>query len=263
MLFQIRGKHRSMSYFRRLVTDLMYFAKSVPSVTIERRMNLAELMAARKVCRPAPSWSSIFVKALAIVAARTPALRTSYMKFPWPHFFESANNVVTLNIDRQLATERIVLWAHIKNPEKSTLNELDAIVRSYQNDPVKTLLPYRRAVRMSRFPWPIRQWMWWLSLNVMGSVRCHNYGTIGISSLGALGTNLESMVSLLTAQLHYGLFDKNGELPMRLTFDHRVLDGAAGSQVLADLEDVLMNEMLQECAGRNDEYDGQLRLWAA
>jgi hypothetical protein len=37
------GKYYSVSYFRRLVTDLVQFADTVPSATIERRMNLSRL----------------------------------------------------------------------------------------------------------------------------------------------------------------------------------------------------------------------------
>lgn len=46
------GRYIPVSYFRRLVTDLMYFSAKVPSVTIERRMDLAPLVAARQACTP-------------------------------------------------------------------------------------------------------------------------------------------------------------------------------------------------------------------
>ena len=44
-------------------------------ITIDRRMKLAALVAARRACLPRPSWSAIFIKAFAIIAARTPELR--------------------------------------------------------------------------------------------------------------------------------------------------------------------------------------------
>src|SRR5437763_14723893 len=93
------GKSYSVSYFRRLVVDLMHFSAKVPSVTIERRMDLAPLVAARESCTPSPSWSALFTKAYAVVAARSPALRTSYLTFPWPRFYEHPVNIATLNID--------------------------------------------------------------------------------------------------------------------------------------------------------------------
>ena len=224
----------------------MHFSTSVPSVTIERRMDLAGLVAARHACTPTPTWSAIFTKAFALVAARTPLLRTSYLKFPWPRFYEHPINIVTLNIDRQLAAERVVLYAHIYRPENHSLQELDAIIHTHQEDPVESILSYRRAVRMSRVPWPIRRWLWWLGLNAFGSIRCHNFGTFGITSLGAQGAGVLHLVPLLTSQIHYGMFDEAGKLDMRLSFDHRVLDGTTAARALKDMEVVLLGEIIDE-----------------
>src|SRR5688572_13312149 len=70
-MFQPTGKYYRVSRFRRLVIDLMHYSATVPSVTIERRMDLGALSAARQECRPSPTWSAIFIKAYAVVAART------------------------------------------------------------------------------------------------------------------------------------------------------------------------------------------------
>ena len=106
---------------------------------------------------------------------------------------------------------------------------------------------YRRAVRLSRVPWPFRRLLWWAALNVFGSVRCRYFGTFGITSLGSQGAGITHLVPLLTSQLHYGMFDPAGGLEMRLSFDHRVLDGATAARGLADLEGVLLGEMVREC----------------
>jgi hypothetical protein len=53
------GKYISVSSFRRLVTDLMNFSAKVPSVTIERRMGLAPLIAARQACTPSPTRAAL------------------------------------------------------------------------------------------------------------------------------------------------------------------------------------------------------------
>jgi hypothetical protein len=246
---QPAGKYHSVSYFRRLVTDLMQFAAAVPSVTIERRMDLSRLVAARQACTPSPTWSAIFIKAYALVAARTPELRTSYLKFPWPTFYEHPSNIATLNVDRQVADERVVLQVHIPNPETRTLHDLDALIHDYQQRPVENIPSYRTAVRMSRVPWPIRQLLWWGALNVFGSTRCHHFGTFSITSLGSQGAGILHLVTLLTSTLHYGMLDPTGGLEMRLSFDHRVLDGATAARALEDLETVLLGEILHECTG--------------
>jgi hypothetical protein len=246
---QPTGTYHSVSYFRRLVTDLMQFAATVPSVTIERRMDLSRLVAARQACTPSPTWSAIFMKAYALVAARTPALRTSYLKFPWPQFYEHPINIATLNVDRQVADERVVLQVHIASPETRTLHDLDAFIHDYQQQPVENIPAYRTAVRMSRVPWPIRQMLWWGALNVFGSTRCHYFGTFSITSLGSQGAAILHLVTLLTSTLHYGMLDPTGGLEVRLSFDHRVLDGTTAARALEDLETVLLGEILHECTG--------------
>ena len=53
------------------------------------------------------------------------------------------------------------------------------------------------------------------------------------------------IVPFLTSTLHYGLLDE-GRLDMRLTIDHRVLDGAAAARILVALENVLAGEIMEE-----------------
>jgi hypothetical protein len=243
------GRYIPVSYFRRLVTDLMHFSAKVPSVTIERRMGLGRLVAARRACAPSPTWSAIITKAFALVAARTPQLRTSYLTAPWPRFYEHATNIATLNIDRQLGDERIVLYAHVSSPEALTLQGIDDVIHYHQEGPVGNIPSHRRAVRLSRVPWPFRRLVWWAALNVFGPVRCRNFGTFGVTSLGGQGAGVLHLVPLLTSQIHYGLFDPAGWVEMRLSFDHRVLDGVTAARALADLEGVLLGEVLHECVG--------------
>jgi hypothetical protein len=241
------GKYVPISYFRRLVGDLMHFCAKVPSATIERHMELPGLVAARRACVPPPSWSAIFMRAYAVVASRTPALRTSYLTFPWPRLYEHAINIATLNVDRQLANERVVIYAHAPSPECLTLRELDTVINVHRYDPVDSIPSYRSAARLSRVPWPFRRLVWWAALNVFGSVRCAHFGTFGVSSVGALGAGITRLTPLLTSQLHYGMFDAAGGVDMRLSFDHRVLDGATAAVALADMEDVLRGEITRGC----------------
>lgn len=250
------GRSFAVSYFRRLVTDLVQFAATVPGATIERHMDLSRLVEARQACSAAPTWSAIFIKSFSLVASRTPILRTSYMKFPWPRFYEHPINIATLNVDRQVGDERVVLQVHIHEPETRSLQELDVLIRDFQQQPVENIASYRTALRMSRVPWPFRQWLWWGALNVFGSTRCHHFGTFCITSVGAHGSGILHVPTLLTSTLHYGMIDATGELAMRLSFDHRVLDGATAAQALEDLEDILLGEIVRECT-LSIETDGR------
>ncbi len=102
---------------------------------------------------------------------------------------------------------------------------------------------------MSKVPWPVRPALWWATLNVFGRRRCHNFGTFGLSSVASQGAGLLTVVPLLTTSLHHGLFDENGGLEMRMTFDHRVLDGAAAARALVALERTLQTDILAELTG--------------
>lgn len=250
------GCHYPISYFRRLVIDLMHFSAKVPSVTIDRRMNLAPLIVARNACSPKPTWSAIFMKAYALVAARVPELRTSYMKFPWPNFYQHPGNIATMNVERQVGDERTILYVHIRRPENRSLQEIDDIIRRHKEAPLHSIKSYQNAVRMSRIPWPFRQWIWWASLNVFGRRRCHNFGTFGITSVAGQGAGIHRIIPLLTSTLHYGLFDEAGTLEMRLSFDHRVLDGVTAALALCDMDKVLLTDILEELKS------GQLRAAA-
>jgi len=241
-----RGRSYRLSPFRRLVTDLMCFSRQVPAATIERRMNLATLVAARQRCMPRPGWAVLFAKAFALVARSHPGLRCSYVTFPWARLYEHPYSIVALNVERQLPDEAVVVQCLIRRPDNRALTELEAIVRRYQAEPVGRLRWYRRAMAMSRAPWPLRSLLWWAALNIFGRRRCHNFGTFGLSSVAAQGAGLLQPIPLLTSMLHYGLFDAAANLDMRLTWDHRVMDGATAARLLVELERTLHDEILGE-----------------
>jgi hypothetical protein len=241
-----RGKTIAITPFRNMVIDLMHFSAQVPVVTLERRMNLAPLVAARQQCTPRPMWSSLFVKAFAIVAARQPLLRRSYMTFPWPRYYEHPRNIANINVSRHVDGEDIVVQALVRSPENRSLGELDAIVRHYMDAPVEDLKAYRRVRRMSRVPTPLRRLLFWLTINWIGRRRCHNLGTFGITSVADRGAGILNLVPLLTSTLHYGLFDDKGCLDVRYAIDHRVLDGLPAADTLVALENALLGEILAE-----------------
>jgi len=71
---------------RKLVIDLMH--ASVPLVVVRRTMKLERLVTARALQAARPGWSAIIAKAFCVVARDEPWLRTFYLKWPWPHFYE-------------------------------------------------------------------------------------------------------------------------------------------------------------------------------
>jgi hypothetical protein len=244
-----RGKNIPISPFRGLVIDLMHFTQKVPSVSIDRRMNLAVLAEARSRCFPKPTWTALFIKAYSIVAARDPALRQSYMEFPWPRIYEHPKNIVTLNVSRNVNGENVVLQDQIRSPENRSLPDLDARVRRCKEAPVEEINAYKRVMAVSWLPRFLRRSTIWSTLNIFGRRRCHNMGTFAITSVADRGAGVLNVATVLTTMIHYGLFDDEACLDMRMAFDHRVLDGAQAADALTGMEHALLNEVLHEVRG--------------
>jgi hypothetical protein len=240
------GRNLPLSLPRRFIGDLVYFARRVPSVPVERRMDLAPVVAARRLAQPRPSWCAIFTRAYGFVAATFPELRRAYLSFPQPHLYEHPANVASVAVERRLGDEDAVLFGHARSPEKLTLVELDTQLRLWKEQPVERIGSFRRALRLSRWPRPLRRVLWWIGLNAIGRKRAHYFGTFGVSVYSGLGAASLHPLSPLTTTLNYGVIDPDGLVDVRIIYDHRVLDGATVARALEELERVLKCEILNE-----------------
>src|SRR5262249_41183540 len=66
------------------------------------------------------------------------------------------------------------------------------------------------------------------------------------SVVASLGAGSLHILSPMTTTLNYGTFEPDGSLDVRLTYDHRVLDGASVARAMAALEEVLHGQILDE-----------------
>jgi len=240
------GRNLPLSLPRRFIGDLVHFAHRVPTVPVERLMQLAPVIAARQRAQPRPSWCAIFTKAYAFVASAYPELRRAYLSFPQPHLYEHPINVASIAVERRLRDEDAVFFVHLKNPEKQTLQELDWQLRRAKEQPIEKIGSFRRVLLVSRLPWPLRRFVWWTGLNVSGRKRAHYLGTFGVSVYSGLGAASLHPLSPLTTTLNYGVIAPDGGVQVRLVYDHRVLDGATVARALGELERVLTCEILAE-----------------
>ncbi len=241
-----QGTWLGLSPQRRFVADLMRYAKRVPSVPSQRTMQLSEVVAARRERPYRISWCAIFLKAYSIVSAERRELRRTYMPLIWPHLYEHPFNVASFSLEREYRGESGVFFAHIRQPERLSLIELDAIVRRHKTASIESISSYRRILWLSRLPAPLRRLVWNAGLYADGGYRAHFFGTFGISVAASMGAAGLHILSPLTTTLNYGTFQPDGKLDVRLTYDHRVLDGAPVARALVTLEDVLQNEIVDE-----------------
>ena len=98
----MRGRAIPLSIHRRMVIDLLYFARGIPTVPVQKRMSLAPLVAARAACRERPRWTVIFTKAYSLLAQEFPELRRAYVKIPWPHLYEYPVSKATIIVRARL-----------------------------------------------------------------------------------------------------------------------------------------------------------------
>jgi hypothetical protein len=241
-----RGRNVPLSVPRRLIGDLMHFSRAVPLVSMERRFELRAVAEARQALAERPSWFALFAKAFGAVARRRPVLRRAYLPFPWPHLHEHACNVASITVARRLGYEEAVLFLRVRDPELRPLAELHRLIRAAKEKPVYEVASFRPALRMSRLPRPVRRLGWWLGLNVLPTWRARYFGTFGLTGVSNVGAFQLHLLSPLTCTLTYGVLAADGSLTVRLTYDHRVLDGVEPAGALADLEQTLRGPILDE-----------------
>jgi hypothetical protein len=246
---QPSGRWIPMSLPRRFISDLVYFSKRAPLTTMQRTMRLAAVVETRQRARPRPGWCSLFVKAYSFVAARRAPLRQTYMPWPWPHFYEHPVSKASVAVERRHGEEDAVFFTHVRNPHEQTLTAIDAHLNRCKTAPVESIAVFRRILRMSRLPWPVRRLVWWFAMYGSGSRRARLMGTFGASVTAGLGASGLDLLTPVTTALNYGVMSADGSVDVRLTYDHRVLDGGTAARALADIEEAMNGPILAELNG--------------
>src|SRR5262245_43805896 len=231
---------------RTIVLDIAHFARRVPVFPVERTFDLAQLATLRAATRPRIAWSVLFLKAYAIVAARQPILRRAFVRWPWPHFVESPENIGLIAVHRDNKRDGRLFLASFQHPEQRRLAELNGHLRWYQTKPIQEA--FTKQLQFSRLPTFVRRLVWWWNLEVAGVKRAARLGTFSISSLAGQHCLNRGHPSVLTTSLTYGPLDEQGKSVVTLLCDHRVLDGVPAAAALADLESVLQGEIAGELA---------------
>lgn len=242
------GRMVPITAARRFVIDLLHFASQVPSVPVNRVMDVSPLFPFREQHPSRPSWAVIFMKAFALVAVDQPPLRRALLSFPWTRFYEHPQTTCAMALERRCLGEEGIFVGLFRAPEAQTLSQLQEALDFYKQAPVENVGFFRQALRVSSAPTPIRRLLWWSTLNVSGYKRAKRFGTFGLSSYGALGAESLHPISPLTTTLTFGPIDPSGLVNVKIIYDHRLLDGAFIARRLRDIEDLLHGPILEELA---------------
>lgn len=240
------NQSRGLSWPRRLIVDLLHFARRVPSIPVERTLKIGKLAEMRSSLVERPGWTALFVKAFGQLARETPALRTSYLGYPWERLVEHSANVASVAIEKNIDGQSAVLFAKIRRPETRTALNIEQLIRVAKNCSIQDSASFRLAHGISQLPTCIRRMIWWMVLEWSGSWRARKFGTFGISSYGMLGAESLHPLSPLTSTLTFGPVSPRGKVRVRIVYDHRVCDGSVVARALARLELILNEDLLAE-----------------
>jgi hypothetical protein len=241
----MRGRMIPISIQRRMVLDLLYFAKRIPTVPVQRRMSLAPLVAARAECQSRVRWIAIFTKAYAMVAQEIPELRRAYVKIPWPLVYEYLTSRAVIFIERDFNGESGVIPVFINDPARESLRYITDRIEHDSRASVEQSRALRRWILITRLPAPIRRVAWWIGLN-WARQRDNFFGTFGVSVYSALGAESLHPLGPTTTVLNYGLISNTGEVDVRIIYDHRVMNGTTIARALVRLEGILNSAIVEE-----------------
>lgn len=240
------GRTVPISEPRQFIMDLVHAARNVPTIPVSRVFDVHSLIDPRQNHPRRPSWSILFMKAYAIVAAEHAPLRRALLTFPRTRLYEHPQTSCALAVERFYKNEPGIFVGLFRAPEAQSITDLQDALDYYKRQSIESIGIFRMMLRLSRMPTIIRRFAWWHTLNVSGVKRAKRLGTFGLSTYGSLGAESLHPISPLTTTLTYGPIDHNGLVNAKLIYDHRVLDGAYIARRLQDIETVLQTTILEE-----------------
>jgi hypothetical protein len=241
----MRGTVRKISIPRRFIIDLMRASAGVPFVSLSRPLNVRQLVEARAARARPPGWAAIFVKAFCLVARDEPVLRTLYARWPWPHFYELPRSIAMVAIARVEDGEECVLPERLARADELPLGEIDAQIRRAKDAPIEEIPAFRRILKATRLPLPLRRFAWRVALNI-GRLHANNFGSVTVTSVAAYGGGQLHAISPGPFVLSYDRVAADQTVDVLIRWDHRVSDAALIAKVLTRLEQVLNSEIAAE-----------------
>ena len=241
----MRGTVRKITLPRRFIADLMHASMRVPFVSLMRPLDIRGLSEARAQATQRPGWAAIFVKAFALVAREEPVLRTLYAKWPRPAFYELPRSVAMVAIARVVDGQDCVLPQKITAPDELTLMEVNAMIRHAKEAPIEQVAAFRKILRTTPLPLPLRRLFWAIGLN-FGRQHANYFGSFGVTSVAAYGAGQLHAISPGPFVMSYGVEKPDQTIDVVLRWDHRITDAALIARTLNRLEQVLNSEIASE-----------------
>ena len=240
------SRYVGLSLARRWMQDLLHFGMKSMVVGGTTSIQVAVVAEARRRHQPLISWAALLIKAIALTSKKWPELRRAYMPFPWPHLYEHPHSVGTFVLERDWRNEPAVFFDQVPKPEEKSLQEIEYLLHGMKQAKIESLGGYRRLIRITKYPLPLRRLIWRVGLQGSGRLRARYFGTFSINTMVSRRLHTTQSTTPLTLSFFYGPARRNGEMPLQAFFDHRVVDGSTVHRIVADLQTILNREIVAE-----------------
>ena len=243
------GRTISLSPYRRMMADWLGFSRTIPLVTVERKIQIPEVAGARMTASPKPSWLPVILKAYAIANREVPEFRRAFLTFPYRRLYEHGSSTAAILVERDVNGESVAYTYRLSRLEDRSIAEIDERIRAVKSGSTETVSSFRCTDRFVRLPYLLRVLAIWIAMRVSGSVKERFIGTFACSSIHGAGATIIRPVCLQTSILTFGAVESDGSLVLRVTFDHRVMDGVTAAKGLVETEKALNGPILRELLG--------------
>jgi len=241
-----KGIKIPVHWTRTLISDIVHYANKVPLCTIEKNINIKAVLTGKNTTRKRIGWTSIFIKAMSLASIEFVELRQFWMPFPYAHLYQHPIPIASVAINRIIDNKEAVVFGMVQKPESKSLTEITEALYYFKDSPIDSVPLLKRIKRTSNFPWPIRALIWNYGLYLSGYCKAKNFGTFSVSSVSQLNANTIHLLTPLTSALNYGPISNNGDCTIRLTFDHRVMDGLTVAKILSFIEQAINLSIREE-----------------
>lgn len=235
---------------RRVTLDMLRLARRIPTVPVQKQIQIADVVQARRRTAHRPSWTAIFLRAFALTSMEIPALRRVYVGGWRPRLFESDFTVAMIAVEREYQGEPVVFVGRIQRPERESIESIDSEIHDLRTSPISENGQFRRTVLLGRLPQFLRRWILWRRTTGDGARRVRRSGTFGVSVYSALGAESLHPLAPVSCLLNYGVIADDGQVTLRVVYDHRVLDGAVLARALTRFEAIMNGRIVEEIEHR-------------
>jgi hypothetical protein len=199
---------------------------------------------ARREAEVRIGWAAIFLKAYALVAGETPALRSWLAGRFRQRLATSSENMAVLAINRGDGGDDRLFFARLARPEATPLPLLQESIDRFLTRPVDEV--FKRQLQLEGVPGWLRRTILRWNMRSTSPKRVTRIGTFTLSTLAGFSATNRFHPTICTTSLSYGPLDGDGRCLVTVIADHRVLDGVAVAKSLARLEEVLATRIATE-----------------